>query len=226
MNIFCVYAHEDPASFGAALHNRALSYFEKNGHTVTISDLYASGFHAVAEKWDFKVSGGAHKNYMLEQQRVAGVDNGSAFAEDIKSEIAKLRAADLIVIEFPLWWSAPPAIVKGWFDKVFALGVVWDGDHRYEKGFLRGKQALVLCGAGDSEDFYSAEGIHGATITQHLYPLLHSTLAHSGMDVLKPFVVSGLTMASDDERRIHLEKLDAYFETWATDPKYIYKHAS
>ena len=85
MNVFCIYAHEDPASFGAAMHNRILSYYEKNGHQVTVSDLYGSGFHAVAEKWDFKVSGGAHQNYMMEQARAA--KDSTAFAEDIKEVI-------------------------------------------------------------------------------------------------------------------------------------------
>lgn len=222
MNVVLIYAHEDPASFGAAMHNRVLSYFEKNGHNTVVSDLYGSGFHAVAEKWDFKVSGGPHQNYMSEQARAA--KDSTAFAEDIKDEIAKIRTADLLVFEFPLWWSAPPAIMKGWFDKVFAMGVAWDGDHRYSSGLLGGKQALVITGAGDSEDHYSATGMHGATIVQHLYPLLHSTLAHAGLDVLKPFIATGLTSASDDDRQTHLINLDAHIYKVATDPEFIYKH--
>lgn len=224
MNVFFVYAHEDPTSFGAALHNRALSYFEKHATTTTVSDLYASGFHAVAEKWDFKVSGGAHKNYMFEQQRVSK-DGGSMFAEDIQQEISRLRIADLVIVEFPLWWSAPPAMMKGWFDKIFALGVAWDGDHRYSKGLLKGKQVLVVTTAGDTDVQYSASGIHGATVEQHLYPLLHSTLAHSGMDVLKPFVCSGLTLSSQEERQDMLDNLEKYLMTLDENPAYLYKHS-
>jgi NAD(P)H dehydrogenase (quinone) len=114
--------------------------------------------------------------------------------------------------------------LKGWLDKIFALGVVWDGDHRYEKGLLRGKQVLVVTGAGDSETAYAEQGMHGATIVQHLYPLLHSTLAHAGLDVLKPFIAHGLTSANDDERRILLENLEQYLSMWSTKPEYIYKH--
>lgn len=217
-----VYAHEDATSFGAAVHNRALSYFEKNGHSVVVSDLFGLGFHAVAEKWDFKVSGGMHQNYMLEQGRAARSDTG--FAEDIKSEIAKIRAADLIVVEFPLWWSAPPAIMKGWFDKVFAMGVAWDGNHRYKNGLLAGKQCLVVTSAGDAADAYSSTGIHGATVEQHLYPLLHSTLAHAGLDVWKPFITTGLTLAGDDERQNVLNTLDEFLAQNIASPAFIYKH--
>jgi NAD(P)H dehydrogenase (quinone) len=152
------------------------------------------------------------------------VSTSNAFAEDIKDEIAKLRNADLILFEFPLWWSAPPAILKGWLDKVFALGVAWDSDHRYDKGLLAGKKALVIVGAGDPESNYTTEGIHGATITQHLYPLLHSTLAQSGMDVISPFIATGLTTAGDQEVQEYLEKLDKHLANALSNPDFIYKH--
>lgn len=224
MNVFMVYAHQDPESFGSAMHNRALSFFEKRGDTVVVSDLYGAGFNAVAAKWDFKISGGLHQNYMLEQKRSSQRDNESSFAEDIKQEVERLRKADLLVVEFPLWWSAPPAIMKGWFDKVFALGVVWDGDHRYGSGLLRGKNAVVITGAGDPEKYYHPDGIHKATVAQHLYPLLHSTLAHAGLNVIKPFVAYNLTIAAEDERRGELEKLDAYLQSFGQAPQYLYKH--
>lgn len=224
MNVLFVYAHQDPESFGAAMHNMALGYFEKRSDTCVVSDLYGSGFHAVAEKWDFKTSGGAHQNYMLEQRRVAA-SKEFGFAEDIKTEIARIRKADIIIFEFPLWWGSTPAILKGWFDKVFALGVVWDGDHRYKTGLLGGKQAFVLTSTGDDEKKYSAEGMHKATVEQHLYPLLHSTLAHAGLDVHKPFIAHGLTIASDDDRSAFLDALPKYLEKSLTTPTYIYKHA-
>ncbi|MCA9346016.1 NAD(P)H-dependent oxidoreductase [Candidatus Saccharibacteria bacterium] len=223
MNILFVYAHEDPISFGAAMHNRALSYFEREGHTTVVSDLYASGFQAVAAKWDFKTSGGPHQNYLQEQKRITDIGDMNAFAEDIKEEITKLRQADLILVEFPLWWSAPPAVLKGWFDKVFALGVAWDSDHRYSKGLLKGKQVLVIVSAGDPNKHYTPEGIHGATVEQHLYPLLHSTLAHAGLNVLKPYIATGITTAMDDERQNYLEKLESYLAELKSSPKYIYK---
>ena len=224
MNVFMVYAHQDTTSFGSAMHNRALSFFEKRGDQVTVSDLYGSGFHAVAAKWDFVTSGGPHQNYMMEQKRIAEKDNGAGFAEDIKTEIARLRAAELIVFEFPIWWNAPPAIMKGWFDKVFALGIAWDGSHRYQNGLLHGKKALIITSAGDDESLYTPEGVHKATLTQYLYPLLHGTLAQSGFDVLKPFIAYNLTAAGEDERQEMLARLNSYLESWSSNPVYLYKN--
>lgn len=222
MNILFVYAHDDPASFGASMHNRALSFFEQKGYKAVISDLYASGFHPVAAKWDFKSLSGAHKNYMLEQN--SAVHSDGAFAEDIKAEIEKIRSADIVVFEFPLWWSSTPAVLKGWFDKVFAMGVAWDGDHRYKSGLLGGKKAMVITSAGDREQDYSPDGIHGATITQHLYPLLHSTLAHAGFDVYRPFITTGLTNSDEEERQKHIDELGIYLEKNFESPDFIYKH--
>lgn len=223
MNVLFIYAHQDPESFGAAMHNRALGFFERRGDSCEISDLYASGFHAVAEKWDFKTSGGSHTNYMLEQKRVAQ-NEASGFAEDIKAEIAKIRKADVIIFEFPLWWGSVPAIMKGWFDKVFALGVVWDGDHRYETGLLKGKRALVITSTGDNAEHYTAAGIHRATVEQHLFPLLHSTLAHAGLDVIKPYIATGMTIASDNDRQQYLDNLQLYLQDVVDRPVFLYKH--
>ncbi len=226
MNVFVVYAHQDPMSFGSAIHNRTLKFFEGRGDTVTVSDLYGAGFQAVAAKWDFKTSGGAHENYMFEQKRSAQKEADASFAEDIKQEVERLRAADLLVLEFPLWWSAPPAILKGWIDKVFALGVVWDGDHRYSQGYMRGKQVLVTVSAGESESNYSPTGVHKASITQHLFPLLHITLAQTGMDVLLPYIAYNLTVASEDDRAAILAKLDVTLDQYFNSnvAVYLYRH--
>jgi len=223
MNVLFVYVNQNTQSYGAALHNCALGFFSRRGDSCVISDLHASGFHPIAEKWDFKTSGGVHQNYMQEQRRVSG-GGGEGFAEDIKDEIAKLRQADLVVFEFPFWWSSVPAMMKGYFDKVFALGTVWDSGHRYANGLLSGKQALVITTAGDSEEDYSAEGIHGATIQQHMYPLLHSTLAQAGMDVHNIYAATGLTLATDEECQKKLEGLSVHLQQLIDSPSFIYKH--
>ena len=223
MNVLMVYAYQDPQSFGAALHSRAVRFFEGRGDQVTVSDLYASGFHAVAEKWDFKVSGGAHADYALEQKRVAdaGLDG---FAEDIQDEIKKLRAADMVILEFPTWWHAPPAIMKGWIDKVFALGVVHDSNHHYKDGFMRGKQAMVITSVSDPETMYSSEGPYKATLGQYLYPLLHGTLAQTGFSVTHPYIVYNTMMASKDEQQKKIDELGDFVKQQVERPTFLYRN--
>ena len=66
MNVLIVYAHHEPGSFTTAMKNVALQTLEGPNNTVVVSDLYAQGFSAVAQKWDFVTTSGGHFNYMLE----------------------------------------------------------------------------------------------------------------------------------------------------------------
>ncbi|MEX1995209.1 MAG: NAD(P)H-dependent oxidoreductase, partial [Candidatus Saccharimonadales bacterium] len=158
MNILIVYAHHEPSSFTAAMKNQAAEYLTRQGHSVTISDLYGQGFSAVAQKWDFVTTSGNHFNYMLEQKHAAQLN--MAFSPDIVGEIQKIQAADLILFLTPIWWFGVPAILKGWFDRVLAMGVVWNSGQIYESGLLRGKQAMVIAAAGGPAHYYQENGKH------------------------------------------------------------------
>jgi len=187
MNILSVYAHHEPSSLTAALKNVATSTLTKQGHQLYESDLYASGFSPKAEKFDFVTSSGGHFNYMLEQRHAA--QQGMTFAPDISDEIGKLLASDIIIFHTPIWWFSVPAVLKGWFDRVLAMGVAWDGGKIYENGLLRGKSAMLCAVAGGPKEYYQVNGRHQATMNQILHPIHHGTFAFCGMNVLEPFVV-------------------------------------
>ncbi|MBI4034677.1 NAD(P)H-dependent oxidoreductase [Candidatus Saccharibacteria bacterium] len=186
MNVLIIYAHHEPSSFTAAMKNVAVEILGHQAHQVTVTDLYGQGFNPVAQKWDFVTTSGGHFNYMLEQKHAAKLD--MSFAPDISGEIDKVKAADLILLLTPIWWFGAPAILKGWFDRVLAMGVAWDGGKIYENGLLRGKQAMLIGPAGGPAAYYKEEGKHKATIGQVLHPINHGTLAFCGLNVQEPFV--------------------------------------
>lgn len=186
MNIFIVYAHHEPSSFTAAMKNVAIQHLEAQGHKVAVSDLYGQGFSAVAQKWDFVTTSGKHFNYMLEQKHSALLQN--SFSPDILGEMEKLAAADALLIITPLWWSSVPAILKGWFDRVLAMGVAWDTGKIYENGLMRGKQAMLAVAAGHPADYYMPKGRHLISAEQALHPVNHDTLAFCGFNVQEPFI--------------------------------------
>lgn len=222
MNILLVYAHDNPRSFTAAMHNTAQGILTSAGHDVVVTDLYGVGFHSTAEKYDFTTLSGESYNYMHEQEVAAGQD--WAYSPDIVEELQKVQAADVILFHFPLWWHAPPAILKGWIDRVLTKGTAWDAEHIYSTGKYRGKAAGIAVSAGDPENFYRSDGLHKATVQQMLYPLLHGTLAYCGFNVLEPFVAYGMSSANEysleEQLRAYkekLEKLDDY-------PHFLYKY--
>ena len=222
MNILSIYVHHEPSSFTAALKNTATSLLLSQGHNLVESDLYGSGFSVKAEKYDFNVMSGTHFNYMLEQRFAAAKD--MAFAADITAEIEKLMAAELIIIHTPIWWLSVPAALKGWFDRVLAMGVAWDGGRIYENGLLRGKKVMLCAVAGGPKEYYQQEGKHRATIEQLLHPIQWGTLAFCGMDVLEPFVVfNALGLDSNDRAQV-MREYQFKVEHIIDSPTYLHKY--
>lgn len=222
MNVLIVYTHQEPTSFTSAMKNIAGQELRKQGHNVVVSDLYAEGFSAVAQKWDFVTTSGKHFNYMLEQRHAAHLD--MSFSPDILSEIQKINEAQVILIITPIWWFSVPAILKGWFDRVLAMGVTWDGGKIYENGLLRGKQAMVIAAAGGPADYYRRDGRHRATVNDILHPINHGTLAFCGLDVHEPFVALNVLGSGEEELGKALAELQFRMQHLIDSPNWLIKY--
>lgn len=219
MNILIVYAHDEPSSFTSAMKNVATEVMSKQGHTVVLTDLYAQGFNPVAQKWDFVTTTGGHFNYMLEQKHAAALD--WAFSPDIVAEMQKVKEADLLLIVSPIWWFSVPAILKGWFDRVLAMGMAWDTGKIYENGMMGGKQAMLIMAAGGPVEYYQESGKHKATATQMLHPINHGTLAFCGYNVHEPFVALNDISASAENRAQMLSVLQYRLEHMIDSPQWL-----
>ena len=219
MTILSVYAHHEPSSLTSALKNTAISTLMHQGHNVLETDLYGSGFSPKAEKYDFTTTSGNHFNYMLEQKHAQ--QEGMGFAPDIVGELEKLAQADIVIFHTPLWWFSVPAVLKGWFDRVLAMGVAWDGGKIYENGLLRGKRAMLCVVVGGPEDYYRTDGKHKATIEQILHPIHHGTLAFCGFDVLEPFIVLNALGKSQDALGQHINDYRFKMEHLVDSPAFF-----
>ncbi|HLG91097.1 MAG TPA: NAD(P)H-dependent oxidoreductase, partial [Candidatus Saccharimonadales bacterium] len=171
---------------------------------------------------DFVTTTGNHFNYMLEQKHAANLD--MAFSPDIVGEIQKLRVAELVLFVTPIWWFSVPAILKGWFDRVLAMGVAWDGGKIYEHGLLRGKQAMLLAAAGGPAEYYREEGRHKATPLQILHPINHGTLAFCGFDVHEPFVALNVLGMGTANRAKTLTDLQFRMEHLLDSPQWLVRY--
>ena len=186
MNVLIVYAHPEPRSFNGAMRDLAVETLNGAGHRVVVSDLYALGFNPVLGLDDFpdRHADGTPLNIAQEQTR--GYEAGS-LASDIRAEQDKIRQADLVIFQFPLWWFAMPAILKGWADRVFARGFAYVAGRKYDTGLLRGRRAMVVVTTGTSADTYAPDGIDG-DILNVLWPIHNGLFRYTGFDVLQPFV--------------------------------------
>jgi NAD(P)H dehydrogenase (quinone) len=97
-----------------------------------------------------------------------------------------LDRADLLVLQYPMWWHLPPAMLKGWFDRVLAYGAAYTSKKRFERGRFVGKRAMLSVTVGTSRSTYEHDGRSG-DINLMLWPV-NFTLAYVGYDVVAPYV--------------------------------------
>ena len=194
MNILLVYAHPEPRSLNGSLRDFIVDRLQGNGHAVRVSDLYAMGWKAVLDA-DDSLDGVVGERFHPERDSRHAFENGRQ-SPDIAAEQDKLRWADVLILQFPLWWFSMPAILKGWVERVYAYGFAYGvGEHsdrhwgdRYGEGTMAGKRAMLVVTTGGWESHYGARGINGP-IDDLLFPIQHGTLYYPGFEVLPPFLL-------------------------------------
>ena len=129
MNISIILAHPDPASFNHAIADAAAAAASRQGHTVHLHDLCAEGFDPLLP--------------------AAEIPRDADLPDLVALHCREIAAADGIVIVHPNWWGQPPAILKGWVDRVIRPGVAYrfdegDSGEGVPAGLLRARAALVF----------------------------------------------------------------------------------
>ena len=109
MKVLYLYCHPLPESFHAGIRAQALAGLAQAGHTVDLLDLYAEGFDPVLTE-------DGRRHYHNTQRNQNGLE----------PLIARLQQAEALVVQFPTWCFGPPAMLKGFFDRVFMPGVAFD----------------------------------------------------------------------------------------------------
>jgi len=188
MHAHIVLAHPEPQSYNAHLANVARDSLQASGWTATVSDLYAMAFDPCERASHYAAPLDASRFDAQAEQRHASAQRTLPAA--VAEEIARLDRADLVVLQYPMWWHLPPAMLKGWFDRVFAYGDVYTSGMRFEHGRFAGRRAMLSVTVGTSEATYAHDGRSG-DIELLLWPV-HFTLAYVGFTVLEPFVAYGV----------------------------------
>ena len=212
MRAHVVLAHPEPQSYNAHLAATARRTLEQLGWTVTISDLYAMGFDPCERASHFADPLSAERFDVQSEQRHACANR--TVPADVAAEIERLQQADLVILQYPMWWHLPPAILKGWLDRVFIYGDVYTSKQRFEHGRFAGKRAMLSVTVGTSAETYAHDGRSG-DIDLLLWPINFS-LAYVGFEVLRPFVAYGVEAGLRySEPAIVETRLQAIAEDWA-----------
>lgn len=188
MHAHIVLAHPESQSFNAHLARVAQRAMEGEGWSVSLSDLYAIGFDPCERAEHYAARMQPARFDVQAEQRHAS-DRGTIPAA-VLAEIANLDRADLLILQYPMWWHLPPAMLKGWLDRVLIYGEVYASQKRFEKGRFVGRRAMLSLTVGTSADTYAFDGRSG-DIDLLLWPVNFS-LAYVGYTVLSPFIAYGV----------------------------------
>jgi NAD(P)H dehydrogenase (quinone) len=201
MNVFLLYAHPEPKSFNGALFHTAQETLRAAGHVVVLSDLYAMKFDPVSDRRNFT----SVKNLEFFKQQIEEMHatEVGGFAPDVEAELRKMGSCDLMIWQFPLWWFGLPAILKGWSDRVFAMGRTYGGERFYDNGVFKGKRALLSLTTGGPGAVYEKGGWNG-DIHAILRPIQRGILRFTGWEVLAPNIIYAPVRVTDEERQAGL----------------------
>ena len=187
-NILIVFAHCDrKASFNGAMLEKAVTVLEGRGHKVTVSDLHGMSFNPVISESDM-VDGPVDKTKLSYQHEMGEAWKRGTVVKEITSELEKWDKADLIIFQFPIFWGGLPAILKGYFDRLYIYEAVFTHQMNFNKGKYVGKKALVSVTTGGNASVYTDTGMLG-NIDVILYPFLNITLRYVGFDLLPVNVI-------------------------------------
>ncbi|SKA38091.1 NAD(P)H-dependent oxidoreductase [Consotaella salsifontis] len=204
--VLIVLANPEPTSFCHALAYTGRTALEAAGHRVVLSDLYAMDFNPVAGRHDFtSVADPDRFHYQSEQAKAA---REGTFVEEIRLEQDKVAAADILVAIFPLWWGGPPAILKGWFERVMAYSFAYVDGFRFDSGLFRGRRAMFAVTTGGTPARFSPEGVYGPA-ADVLMPVRRLAFEYMGYEVSEPFVAYAAPRVAPEAREEYLERFAA-----------------
>jgi NAD(P)H dehydrogenase (quinone) len=140
VRILVVFAHPKRDSFTGRVLESFVGGLEEAGHEVEIADLYRESFQPLLVPQD----------YAQWEDR--------PMPPEVLREQARVEGCEGIALVFPIWWWSMPAILKGWFDRVFSAGWAYAEDYDPEGSLLPGRKFVVICPAGSSEHHFRKYG--------------------------------------------------------------------
>ena len=136
-----VLGHPSKNSFNAAIAERYVATIRANHHDAVIRDLYDLAFDP----------------RMKEVERLPGRDE--PLSPDVAAELDYLRRCDVVTFVYPLWFGMPPAIIKGYIDRVFGAGFRLNDLQESDSRLFQGKRLAVLSTSASTLPWLEAQGM-------------------------------------------------------------------
>jgi NAD(P)H dehydrogenase (quinone) len=203
MKALIVYWHPEPKSFNHAMFETACRALADAGAELKTSDLHEIRFNPISDRRNFRTV--LDPSFLKLQLEEVHATQMHGFAGDLEAELQKVEWCELLIFQFPLWWFSLPAALKGWVDRVFAMGRTYGAGKFYETGVFHGKRAMLSLTTGGPPGSY-VKGGFGGDIMDYLKPIHRGMFQFVGFDVLAPQIVHEPAHISEEARRRELDR--------------------
>lgn len=183
MKILLIYCNPNSGSFSNAIKNTVAKECQLKGHEIILRDLYEMNFDPILTISEFNE-----------------IKTGK-IPSDIKIEHELIAEAGLLIVIYPLWWNGPPALLKGYFDRVFSYGFAYTYNSQGAVKLLTNKKVIIFTPNGTPKDVYEKNGRYDSisqTIDDGLFRFC-------GVEVVAHYYFSSGRNSTEPERKGHLE---------------------
>ncbi len=192
MHCLIITSHPYRGSFAAGLAQNLRQALLTRGHSVAQIDLVADGFNPVMAGEDLREWGkGQYVDTLVGQYKT------------------ELQKAELLIIPFPVWWGGMPAILKGFFDKVFLPGFAYKYGEKGELiGLMKDKKALVVSTMETPNEVFNSyfgNPVEGA--------LLKDTLGTCGIEVIQHFALDKIVSGGREAAEAKMDAVIAFVKS-------------
>lgn len=193
MRVLLLHAHPDSSSYGAALHQATITGLEIAGHIVDSCNLYEEGFDPVMSCQDRR------GYYQVPENR-----------QSVEGYVTRLEQAEGLVVVSPVWTMGFPAILKGYFDKVWLPGVAFsldEGRIAPKLTNIRKLAAVMTYGSSRLQSF-----VAGDPPRKVVKRLLRSQI--SPLAKVRYFALYGMDRSTEETRRLFLKQVETSFAAY------------
>lgn len=185
MNHLIIYCNPDDKSFSNDIKEFVVGYSINKGHKVEVRDLYRINF-----------------NPILGLEELEALERGEVFS-DVKREQEYLEWADLITFTYPIWWAIP-AMMKGYFDRVFQYDYAYTYTENGPKGLLSNKKVFRFNPMGTPRKTYEENGLRKAYEKAIDEGIIEST----GMRVVKSKLFGSSPRDNSELKNSYLKEIE------------------
>lgn len=187
MNILIIYSHPSEKSYTFQILKQLITISQQQNWNIEISDLYAMNFQSDMTEQEYEREGFCKTELPI--------------PNDVIEEHKKIEKADCIIFLYPVWWSDCPAKLKGWFDRVYSVGYVYDHSHNTSK-MKTIKYGLAICTAGHPNHF-----LEETEILQSMQKIMVNDRLGNRFEN-KEMLVLGGTLEIEKVRQFHKQQIE------------------